>query len=70
MLHVTEHDNRGTKADPFGYVYFSDGVRMIYSPHTSGLSNPLGLFPSKGGGRPMRTHFTLATIYLTDQGIS
>lgn len=69
-LKITEHDNRGTEADPFGYVYFTDGTRLAFAPHTSGLSNPLGLFPVRGWGPVNKNHYEVATAYLTDKGIS
>lgn len=65
---VQSLDNRGTDECPFGYVYFTDGVRLSFAPGTSGLGNPLGLFPSKGWGQPKRDHYTAATVALTDKG--
>jgi len=70
MLKIEKHDNRGTEEYPFGYVYFDDGTRLSYAPHTSGLSNPLGLFPSKGWGPVRNDHYEVATAYLTEKGIS
>lgn len=69
-LKITHHDNRGSEDAPFGYVYFTDGTRLAFAPHTSGLSNPLGLFPSKGWGPVNKAHYEVATAYLAGQGIS
>lgn len=69
---VESHDQRGTADAPYGYVYFKDGTRLSYAPGTSGLSNPLGLFPSKGW-KPetvRTTHYKAATDYLASKGIS
>jgi hypothetical protein len=30
-MHITDIDNRGTEAVPFGYVYFDDGARVGYT---------------------------------------
>lgn len=69
-LEVTHYDNRGDDEEaPYGYVYFSDGVRLGFAPGTSGLSNPLGLFPSKGWGSPKDSHYKLATEYLNEKGL-
>lgn len=70
MITIEGHDNRGTEDAPYGYVYFNNGVRLSFAPRTSGLSNPLGLFPSKGWGRPTKAHFEAATAYLTEKGIA
>jgi len=53
-----------------GSVTFADGTRMSYEPGTSGLSNPLGLFPTKGGPRPSHEHYSAAAAYLRAHGVS
>ena len=69
-LAIEGHDNRGTADCPFGYVYFTDGSRLSFAPGTSGLGNPLGLFPSKGWGSPKTDHYRLATAYLNEKGLN
>lgn len=69
MIKATRHDQRGTEDHPYGYVYFDDGTRLAYAPGTSGLSNPLGLFPG-GWGAVRDEHYKVATAYLNEKGIS
>jgi hypothetical protein len=68
-IKVTHHDNRGDEEAPYGYVYFDDGTRLAYAPHTSGMGNPLGLFPG-GWGAVRSEHYSLANDYLTEKGLS
>lgn len=70
MIKVISRDERGVEEAPYGYVHFSDGTRLAYAPHTSGLSNPLGLFPSKGWGPVGEEHYAAATAFLTAEGLS
>ncbi len=70
MTTIESHDNRGTEGAPYGYVYFTDGVRLSFAPGTSGLSNPLGLFPSKGWGSPRTAHYEVAAEYLRKVGLA
>lgn len=54
-------DNRGDAEVPYGYVYFSDGVRVGFGDTRDGMG-AFGLFGGQPGWeRPKTVHFTLAT---------
>lgn len=69
---IESHENRGDAEYPFGFVYFTDGSRLSFAPGTSGLGNPLGLFPSKGWApeKVRKAHYEAAAVYLADHGIT
>ena len=49
-----------------GMIRFTDGALMSFEPGTSGLGNPLGLFPSntKRGVPVGPAHYVAAAAYL------
>lgn len=57
---VTHYDNRGTPDYPFGFVYFSDGKRVVYSKG-AGVTDGTG-----GWGAITPTHVKVATDFLSD----
>ncbi len=60
-LKVTSYENRGTKAVPFGYVYFNDDTRM-------GFAQDRGVFVANWGGGTSR-HVEMALAALKEVGI-
>lgn len=59
-------DNRGDENVPYGYVYFSDGVRVGFGDTRDGMG-AFGLFGGQAGWPvPKTTHFTLATKALNE----
>ncbi len=65
QVEITGIDNRGDEAVPFGYVYFSDDVRVGFGDTRGGIGDH-GLF---GGnwGVPTERHYTLAEEALTER---
>ena len=59
-LTVTGIDNRGDQTTAFGFVYFSDGVRVGFSRE--------GIWASRGWGPVQRQHFALAESKLRERG--
>jgi hypothetical protein len=66
---IEYHENNGTTEEPDGYLYFTDGARLIFEPGTSGMGNPFGLFP---GGWMFETddHYRAAGEYLIANGLT
>lgn len=71
-VEVTGFSNRGTKERPFGFIEFSDGMRIGYSPGSRG-TNEDGLFNcqqtylmEKQGLELRATHITAATRYVRE----
>lgn len=59
-LTVTGTDNRGTDEVPYGFVYFSDGKRVVYSG--------TDVHEGTGGWEPVtEEHRELAREYLSPQ---
>lgn len=67
-LHIIEHENRGSKDVPFGFVYFSDDTRVLYALLPE---NPEGVQSSGGQNWPpvTRVHVRLAQTYLIENGV-
>lgn len=63
MLRATEIDNRGTVEVPFGYVEFSDGTRVGFSP-----GKEAEIWSSNHGAVTIK-HFRLAAEMLVAAGI-
>jgi hypothetical protein len=71
-VEVTEFHNRGTAEHPFGFIYFTDGMRIGYSPGARG-TNEDGLFNcqqpyllEKMGLELRAAHITAATKYVRE----
>jgi hypothetical protein len=61
-MNVTGYDNRGTTEVPFGFVYFDDGRRVVYT--SDGVSN------GTGGWDPITpAHNAAAAAYLHRHGV-
>lgn len=56
---VTGVDNRGNREHPFGYVYFSDGNRLMFGDTVNGVSE-YGLSTSNWGELPRKPYFEIA----------
>ena len=66
ILRVTEMDNRGTKDIDYGFVYFSDGLRVTYTSTKTGENLEYHVGESSGGWGPItETHKRLASEYLS-----
>lgn len=72
-LAVEGFDSRGTLDAPFGYIEFSDGLRIGYAPGTR-QANEDGLFDAeqpylaqKEGREPGPRHWLLATAWVRDE---
>lgn len=62
-LQVEYHDNRGTDAEPYGFLYFSDGRRMAYA---LGKLHP----DATGGWEPLTpAHARAAEAYASSHGL-
>lgn len=69
-LEVEGFRNRGTAERPYGFITFTDGMRIGYAPGTKG-SNEIGLFNAKQpyllekeGAELRARHIALATEYV------
>ena len=59
LLDVEDHDNRGTKEVPYGFIYFNDGTRVTYAGTE--------VHDGTGGWDPItEQHRKLAQEYLDD----
>jgi hypothetical protein len=70
-LKVTSHDNRGSRHVPYGFVYFSDGKRCVFSGHYDGSEADRlkeGVSNGTGGWEAVtEAHLILARQYLKEQ---
>lgn len=71
-VEVESFENRGTAEHPFGFIYFTDGMRIGYSPGAHG-TNEDGLFNckqsylrEKEGAELRAAHITAATKYVRE----
>jgi hypothetical protein len=69
-LEVDYFENQDTKEVPFGFIYFTDGMRIGYSPGAEG-TNEIGLFNAKQpyllekeGAELRARHIALATEFV------
>lgn len=62
---VTGVDNRGDAQHPFGYVYFSDGNRLMFGDMVSGVGK-YGINVSNWGSLPRNPYFGLAEIAIRE----
>lgn len=72
ILEATEADNRGTDDVPYGFVYFSDGLRVAYTGNRVGdeygTTMTYEITDTSGGWGPVtETHRRLAGAYLRNQ---
>ena len=65
ILRATGADNRGDDEHPFGFVYFSDNMRVIYTStkHGDGIRYTIGE-GSGGWGEITDAHRRIAAEYL------
>jgi len=56
---VTGVDNRGNTEHPYGYVYFSDGNRLMFGDTVNGVGE-YGLNVSNWGSLPRKPYFEIA----------
>jgi hypothetical protein len=62
---VTGVDNRGNTEHPFGYVYFSDGNRLMFGDTVTGVG-PYGLNTSNWGALPRKPYFEIAETSISE----
>lgn len=65
QVKVESYDNRGTPTEPFGFVYFSDGTRVGYTPK---LERGKELWAGNWGPVDHR-HMRAAYRFLTEKGV-
>lgn len=58
-------DNRGNTEHPYGFVYFSDGNRLLFGDTVSG-HGPYGLSKSNWGALPRSPYFEIAEYAIRD----
>lgn len=63
-MHITDIDNRGTEAVPYGYVYFDDGHRVGYTGGEAWAVIGGGGWPETGA------HREAAEAHLREHGIT
>lgn len=62
---VTGVDNRGNSEHPYGYVYFSDGNRLMFGDTVNGVGK-YGINESNWGSVPREPYYALAETAIAE----